>query len=110
MGCAKLAGFLYQLPAILVANIKPEAMADVAPDGSFQVVFRGHGIHASFALIALPGKRATPISDAMLRAECREIAPLSDGGFFVIIGLETRPAIGIAELYCLGEEQRALFG
>jgi hypothetical protein len=109
MGCAKLAGFLDQLPAILVANIKPEAMADIAPDGSFQIVFRGQRIHASFALIALPGQRTAPIIDVMLGAECREVAPLSNGGLVARIRFKPRAAIGIAELHSLGEEQRTVF-
>ena len=108
MGCAKLAGILDQLPAILIANIEPEAMADIAPDGRFQVVFRGQRIQAALALVTLPGKRAAPIIHAMLRAEGREIAPLSDGGFLTFIGLEARATIGVAELHSLGEEQRAM--
>jgi len=64
-------GLLNQLPSVLVADIKPEAVADIAPDGSFQIVFCGQGIHAALALIALPGKRATPIINAMLRAQGR---------------------------------------
>jgi hypothetical protein len=108
MGCAKLAGFLYQLPAILVANIKPEAMADMAPDGSFQVVFRGQCIQTALALVTLPGKRTAPIIHAMLRAEGREIAPLSNGGFLTFICLELRASFGVAELHSLGKEQRAM--
>ena len=108
MCCAELSGILHHLPAILVANIKPEAMADIAANGSFQVVFGGQRIQASFALVALPGQGAAPIIDAMLRAECREIAPLSNGGFITIIGLKTRAPFGISELHSLSEEQRAM--
>ena len=108
MGCAELAGFLDHLPSILVANIKPEAMADIAPDGSFQVVFRGQRIQAALALVTLPGKRAAPFINAMLRAEGREIAPLRNGGFLAIICLNAWLAIGVAELHRLGEEQRTM--
>jgi hypothetical protein len=83
-------------------------MADIAPDGSFQLVFRGQRIHAALALVTLPGERAAPIIHAMLHAKGRETTPLRNGGFFAIIGLEARASFGVAELHSLGEEQRAM--